>query len=76
MSINYHTFHVYCQTDLWEILTNETLEPMHWKWKFRNDSFIPIILYEKAGSGQILRIFDEKIAKSLAIAKSVPNCLI
>ena len=53
---HYHGLHVYCQMKVRKALIDTDLEPIHWGWKLRNDSFAPIMIDEEPGPSDLLKI--------------------
>ena len=53
---HYLGLHVYRQMKVWKALIDTDLEPIHWGWKLRNDSFAPIMIDEEPGPSDLLKI--------------------
>ena len=52
----YYGIRVYYQIKVWKALSDTDLEPIHWGWKLRNDSFVPIMTDEEPGPSDLLKI--------------------
>ena len=74
----FHGLRVYYQLKVWRDLRDTDFNPLDWRWKLQDQSFVPIMMAEEAGPPHILKIIrcgcNEVCNKRCSCRKSGLQC--